>query len=59
MRIHLLSWLILGLFSSACATTSVPARPTLTHRISGKTTSLEGLRGKVLVLNFWAEWCKP
>ena len=33
--------------------------PTVTHRRSGATTTLEGLRGKVVVVNFWAEWCKP
>jgi len=42
--------------SSGCAPT-VPA--IITHRRSGATTTLNGLRGKVLVVNFWAEWCKP
>jgi thiol-disulfide isomerase/thioredoxin len=38
-----------------CATSA----PTITHRQSGASTTLEGLRGKVVVVNFWAEWCKP
>jgi peroxiredoxin len=27
--------------------------------MDGKTYSLEGLRGKVVLLNFWATWCPP
>jgi peroxiredoxin len=28
-------------------------------RSSGEPMSLEALKGKVVVLNFWASWCKP
>jgi len=33
--------------------------PTLTRYPDGATEPLEVLRGRVVVLTFWAEWCKP
>ena len=28
-------------------------------RVGGEPVSLEGLRGQVVLVNFWATWCKP
>ena len=52
MRPLLTAAILLG---TGCATSA----PTITHVKSGAATSLEGLRGHVVVVNFWAEWCKP
>ena len=36
-----------------------PAAPFALATFDGKPVSLEGFRGQVLVLNFWASWCYP
>ena len=36
-----------------------PAPPFALKDLAGKPLSLAGLRGKVVLLNFWATWCKP
>lgn len=33
--------------------------PDFTFTLDGKPTRLSDLRGKVIVLNFWATWCPP
>ena len=36
-----------------------PAAPFSLKTFDGTPISLEGLRGRVVVLNFWASWCQP
>ncbi len=33
--------------------------PDFSFQLNGQQTSLSALRGKVVVLNFWATWCPP
>jgi cytochrome c biogenesis protein CcmG, thiol:disulfide interchange protein DsbE len=36
-----------------------PAPPITLHTLDGKHISLHDLRGKVVILTFWATWCRP
>ncbi|MEO8845654.1 MAG: redoxin domain-containing protein [Kofleriaceae bacterium] len=36
-----------------------PAPPFALHGLDGKTIELASLRGQVVVVDFWATWCKP
>ena len=36
-----------------------PAKPFIVTSLDGKTISLDSLKGKVVILNFWATWCPP
>ncbi|SFE41575.1 Thiol-disulfide isomerase or thioredoxin [Chitinophaga sp. CF118] len=38
---------------------STPAAPFVLSDLNGKEVSLEKLKGKVVVLDFWATWCAP
>jgi peroxiredoxin len=58
-------WLLLPLFLlAACDRTPRPPlvdlpAPDFTVQDSGRAVALHDLRGKVVVLNFWATWCPP
>ncbi|MFQ5480157.1 MAG: TlpA disulfide reductase family protein [Thermodesulfobacteriota bacterium] len=39
--------------------TRVPAPPFTLKGLDGEETNLEGLKGRLVVLNFWATWCEP
>ena len=62
-----ISWSLLFLATlalSACYSGSRPPRignpaPDFTVGDTDRTVSLHDLRGKVVVLNFWASWCQP
>ena len=36
-----------------------PAAPFALRAFDGASLSLEALRGRVVVVNFWASWCHP
>src|ERR1043165_5373234 len=47
--------LVFAFAGGACA--SAPARVTLHD--GGKVVAIDELRGKVVVINYWATWCQP
>jgi peroxiredoxin len=45
---------------AASQTAAGPAAPDFTVKdLDGKTISLSALKGKVVLINFWATWCPP
>jgi len=36
-----------------------PAPPLVLHTLDGQAIASDGLRGKVVILTFWATWCAP
>jgi thiol-disulfide isomerase/thioredoxin len=50
---------LLGVVASHAAP---PPRSPLTHSLrafDGRSTSIESMRGEVVILSFWASWCRP
>jgi len=63
LKVVLLIILTLGLLVTSCAEPSVarvgePAPDFKLQNLDGQYISLSDLRGKPVLLNFWATWCK-
>src|SRR5580765_1650900 len=41
------------------ASNAEPAPKLVIHDLAGKVTSMDELKGKVVLVNFWATWCPP
>jgi thiol-disulfide isomerase/thioredoxin len=54
---HRLLTVATALVFAACASTPHP--PEVTHLLTGREFPLDAFRGRVMLLNIWATWCKP
>ena len=64
MKIKIVVLAIAAVLAAAAALSgqivpNMPAPKFSLKDLSGNAVTLDGLRGKVLVLNFWATWCPP
>jgi thiol-disulfide isomerase/thioredoxin len=48
-----------SVLAAASLKVGAPAPPLVLHTLDGLSISSEGLRGKVVILTFWATWCEP
>jgi thiol-disulfide isomerase/thioredoxin len=51
--------LAVGMLSMVAACATAPPRPEVKHLLTGQVFPLEAFRGHVMVVNLWADWCKP
>lgn len=64
-RIFWVLFLVIAVAASGCSKKEVPAQegaaaPDFTLQdLSGKQVQLSSLKGKVVLVNFWATWCPP
>lgn len=59
MKTILAALTLLALATTLNAQVGKPAPAFSLEDRNGRTVSLESLKGKVIVLNFWATWCPP
>jgi thiol-disulfide isomerase/thioredoxin len=64
VKAHLIAVLLLAVLFAGCDRGDKPrmvgeAAPVFTIQDSDRKVALSELRGKVVVLNFWATWCPP